>query len=98
VDADTHRQLRPANVIVMQTRDAVPDPNAGITPESILIPVVGSGPAVFFRDGKAQRGTWRQPNQFAPLQFFDRQGRQAAFNPGQTWIEIVPSSSPWSFH
>lgn len=97
VDADTNRQLRPANVIVMQTRDAVADPNAGPTPESILIPVIGSGPAVFFRDGKAQRGIWKQPNQFAPLQFYDRQGHQAAFDPGQTWIEVVPSSSPWSF-
>lgn len=98
VDADTGRQLRPANVIVMQTGNATPDPNAGPTPESILIPVIGKGTAYFFHDGKVQRGMWRQPNQYAPLHFYDARGREAAFNPGQTWIDVVPSSSPWSYH
>jgi len=96
---NTGVQLRPANVVVMQTRDAQPDPNAGPTPESILIPTLGSGTAWFFRDGTVSRGTWHQANQFAPLRFLDRGGRQIAFNPGQTWIEAVPASSKatWSF-
>lgn len=98
VDADTHRPLRPANVIVMETGNASPDTNAGLTPDSILIPMIGKGKAFYFRDGTVQRGTWRQPNQFAPLQFYDQKGHVAAFNPGQTWIEVVPSSSPWSYH
>jgi hypothetical protein len=97
VDADTGKVLRPANVIVMRTGNAVSDPAAGITPESITIPVVGRGQALFFRDGKVLRGTWRLPNKYAPLRFFGKNGRQVAFNPGQTWIEVVPSSSPLSW-
>jgi hypothetical protein len=101
VDAATHQPLRPANVIVMRTGRAVADPFAGPTPESILIPVLGAGTAIYFRDGKVQRGWWHQKDGFAPLRFFDRRGREVAFNPGQTWIEVVPrnsgSSVSWSF-
>lgn len=99
VDPSVGGQLRPSNVVVMLTGDAAPDPNAGITPQSILIPVLGKGQAVFFRDGKVERGSWSQPNQFAPLRFYGARGRLAEFNPGQTWIEVVPASSKatWSF-
>jgi hypothetical protein len=98
IDTNTGKPLRPANVIAVQTGPAVADPNAGPTPESILIPTVGSGPAWYFRDGTVVRGTWQQKNQYAPLRFYDRRGRQVAFNPGQTWVEVVPPSSTWSYH
>lgn len=98
VDAGTRRPLRPSNVIVMRTGGAVADPNAGPTPESILIPTIGSGPAWFFRDGTVVRGSWQQKDEYAPLRFYNLRGRQVAFNPGQTWIEVVPASSPWTFH
>jgi hypothetical protein len=78
----------------METGPATADPFAGITPESILIPNVGRGKALFFRDGKVQRGTWSQPNMNAPLRFYDARGHQVVFNPGQTWIEAVPPGSP----
>lgn len=100
IDANTGTQLHPANVIIMKTGNASPDPAAGPTAQSITIPVIGSGVAWYFRDGKVVRGTWQQANQFAPLRFFDRRGHQVALNPGQTWIEVVPASSTvsWSFH
>ena len=99
VDTDTNKQLAPANVVVMHTNAATADPNAGITPQSILIPVTGSGKATFFRDGKVMQGTWRQHDKFAPLHFFDPHGKPVTFNPGQTWIEVLPTSShaTWSF-
>jgi hypothetical protein len=99
VDANTGRPLRPSNVVVMRTQAAVADPNAGATAESILIPNLGSGSAWYFRDGKVLSGAWQQKDQFAPLRFFDRRGHQVVFNPGQTWIEVVPTGSTvsWSF-
>jgi hypothetical protein len=94
IDQNTRRQISPANVVIMQTGPATSDPYAGPTIGSILIPTVGKGTAWYFRDGTLSRGTWQQTNQNAPLRFYDRGGRQIAFNPGQTWIEVVPPSSP----
>lgn len=94
VDVANGKPIAPSNVIIMRTGQAVPDPNAGITPDSILIPTIGSGQAWFFRDGKVATGTWRQANQNAPLEFFNAHGGQVTFNPGQSWIEVVPPSSP----
>jgi hypothetical protein len=98
VDADTGQMIRPANVIIIRTGPAVADPNAGPTPESILIPLdVGKGRAVYFRDGHIQYGTWSQTNRDAPLRFLDARGRLVGFNPGQTWVEVVPAGSPVSW-
>ncbi|GAC1473199.1 MAG: hypothetical protein PVSMB7_26850 [Chloroflexota bacterium] len=100
VDANSGKVISPSNVIVMQTKNASADPNAGpITPGSILIPTLGRGTAWFFRNGKAQKGVWQQQNVNAPLLFFDAHGAQIALNPGQTWIEAVPSTSSvtWQF-
>lgn len=94
IDANTGHPLKPANVVVLKTGPAVPDPAAGPTPQSILIPVRGSGVAWYFMDGHVQRGTWQKaqdPN--APLRLLDRRGRSVALNPGQTWIDVLPTSS-----
>lgn len=98
VGVATGKQLAPANVIIMRTGAAQADPAAGPTAESITIPNVGSGQAEFFRDGKELSGSWKLPNQNAPLRFYDSRGKEVAFNPGQTWIEVAPPSSPvqWS--
>ncbi len=100
IDAVTKKPLRPANVIVMRTGTAVADAQAGATLESITIPTIGTGPAWYFRDGKVSAGRWQQKDQFAPLRFLDRHGRPVAFNPGQTWIEVLPkySEATWTFH
>lgn len=98
IDAATGKQLTPSNVIVMKTGAATADPAAGPTPQSILIPVLGSGKAIYFRDGKVEYGRWHQANINAPLRFTDNHGHQVAFNPGQSWIEVVPAGSPVSWH
>jgi Protein of unknown function (DUF3048) N-terminal domain/Protein of unknown function (DUF3048) C-terminal domain len=100
IDAATRKPLKPSNVIIMRTAAAVADPNAGPTPESILIPTVGSGVAWYFRDGHVSTGRWHQANVYAPLRFLDKRGHEVAFNPGQTWIEVVPAGSAvsWTFH
>lgn len=95
VDADTRRQLQPSNVVILRTGPAVADANAGPTPQSILIPLAGSGAATYFIDGKVRSGVWRKGLDVnSPLRLLDRKGRPMALNPGQTWIEIMPPSSP----
>lgn len=100
VDALTHKPLRAANVIVLLTGQADSDPAAGITLFSITIPTIGGGTAWYFSDGRVWRGVWQQRDQFAPLRFLGAHGRrQVAFNPGQTWIEVLPKDSTvsWTF-
>jgi hypothetical protein len=98
IDQNTGMPLTPANVVVMQTGPGVSDPFAGPTLQSILIPTLGSGTALYFRDGTVQRGKWQQKDQNAPLRFYDRGGRPVALNPGQTWIEVVPAQSTATWH
>jgi hypothetical protein len=99
IDAVTKKPLRAANIIVMRTGPGVADPQAGPTLYSISIPTIGTGPAWSFRDGTVLQGTWQQKDQFAPLRFFDRHGKEVAFNPGQTWVEVLPeySEATWTF-
>lgn len=97
VDAATGHVLRPANVVVLQTGHPFPDAAAGPTPQSILIPGLDGGRATYFVDGKVRYGWWKQANINAPLRFMDRRGRAIQFNPGQTWIEVAPASSPFTW-
>jgi hypothetical protein len=49
-------------------------------------------------DGHIKKGRWQKgqdPN--SPLRLLDAKGRPEAFNPGQSWIEVLPSSSPASW-
>lgn len=93
IDSNTGRQLRPANVVVMRVGNATPDPAAGTTPQSILIPTLGTGKMWFFADGKVVAGRWQQSDTNAPLRFTTPNGVAIRFNPGQTWIEVLPGSS-----
>ncbi len=54
------------------------------------IATVGDGAARFFQDGKVIEGTWRRAKQDASLRFFNSAGVQVTWNPGQTWVEVLP--------
>ncbi|AUY53790.1 DUF3048 domain-containing protein [Streptomyces sp. CB01881] len=53
-------------------------------------PTVGSGDAVFLRDGAAYRGSWSRPDAAAVTEFGYAGGRMA-FHPGQVWIVLEPA-------
>src|SRR5205807_9091542 len=74
------------------------DQAAGMTVDAVSIPVIGSGRAEYFHDGLVEQGTWRQKDELAPLQLLSRQGKPVLFNPGQTWIEVLPvaSTATWT--
>ncbi len=100
VDAANHQSIRAQNLVVMHTAAGSPDLAAGTTVDAVSIPVVGSGSAEYYRDGRIQHGTWRQKDALAPLQFLNRQGKPEKFNPGQTWIDVLPlhSTATWTSH
>jgi hypothetical protein len=99
-DAITHQPNRAQNIVVLRTGAGTPDTAAGTTVDAVSVPVLGTGTAWYFRDGHVRRGIWRQTDPQAPLQLLNQQGVPVSFNPGQTWIEVLPqgSTASWTFH
>ena len=59
--------------------------------------------ALIFRDGKMYEAYWSTSNQeyerttgkLRPIRFEDAQGEPFAMKPGQTWVELVPTYTPY---
>jgi hypothetical protein len=88
VDPLSRRAVAAANVVVIFTR-VTPDPDP-FTPGAVDIHAVGGGRALYFRDGHLVQGSWQKISDEAPLVLLDPHGQLQPFNPGQTWIEVVP--------
>jgi hypothetical protein len=50
------------------------------------------GPVTVLRDGKAITGTWVRPSIGAPMRLVGADGKTIALQPGETWVEMVPST------
>ena len=77
------------NVVLLAGTDA-----AGThIPETI---VVGQGTGMVASGAMSAPITWQKDNESSPWQFFDASGAPLILNPGQTWVELVPTSGSWS--
>ncbi len=54
--------------------------------------MTGSGPLVVLRNGVAITGTWKRAALDDPTSLIASDGSTIALAPGQTWVEIVPST------
>ena len=52
---------------------------------------VGRGEARVYQDGQEIKGTWEKPSREARTRLYDEAGAEVFFNPGVTWIEVVPT-------
>jgi hypothetical protein len=80
-----------ATNVVVQVVDVSFGPNGGITPRPDL---TGSGKAYVFRDGRMILGRWERPKLDDVTRLFTKDGEEIALAPGQTWVELFPSSLP----
>ena len=94
-DPLSRRQVAPSNVVVLFTA-LTPDPDP-FASDGVNVHTVGTGRALYFRDGHLVRGSWRKAAIAAPLELLDSQRKPQALNPGQTWIEVVPAGAPMSW-
>jgi len=88
------QQLSVSNLIVV----FVPFVRHPTNPKSVEmydVNLLGSGTALFFRDGQEWQGGWRVVDPNRPLQFFGENG-PFALHPGVTWIALVGMSSTFS--
>lgn len=58
----------------------------------ISIQTHGHGKALLFLGSRFYHATWKNKGPGTPTQFYLSNGKQAAFDPGQTWIEVVPNN------
>lgn len=90
VDRESKKQLTSKNVVLIN----MPTTYSG---QYAVMPSVGSGSAVVFRDGTAITGTWSKSAAKEQLQLKDASGKTIALNKGNTWFEIVPVGRPATY-
>lgn len=95
VDAVTNQQIAPTNVVILNATQN-PDP-AGVTAGSIYVQSEGTNTALYFTNGRLTRGIWQKTSVNAPLQLLTTAGTPVALTPGQTWIEVLPSSGALTY-
>jgi hypothetical protein len=54
--------------------------------------LTGSGPLEVFRNGQEVTGTWQRSSLSEPTRLVASGGSTIALQPGETWVELVPSS------
>lgn len=90
-------QLQATNVLVVEVNvRSLPGTDAAGShiPESI---VVGSGDGLVATGGQTAPITWQKDSDSGAWQFLDAAGQPVQLLPGNTWVELVPSSTgSWS--
>jgi hypothetical protein len=61
------------------------------------IETVGEGEAIVFQDGLRIDGTWEKEAKGGRTKFYDSAGVEIKFNPGVTWVEVVPINTEVEF-
>lgn len=92
IDLNNEEQLSAASVIVMGAKHRTLD-NVG----RLDVKLTGTGPALLFQQGKVKKVEWKRDKASDPIRFYD-QGREAAFQQGQTHILIVPDTPSFESH
>ena len=94
-DKVTGAQIAPKNVAVEFTSFSY-----GFTrynESTTHIGTVGSGRALFYIDGQQVEGTWEKADRKSQTVFKDLAGNEIKFDPGQTWIEVIPDGNTVDF-
>jgi hypothetical protein len=92
-DGASGKRISAKNVAVMVTDVS----SAGDGTAHLLYRTTGEGQAVVFQDGVAIEGSWAKPSPGERTRFYDAEGKEIAFNRGQTWIEVLSVGDPLSY-
>ncbi|HEX8098861.1 MAG TPA: DUF3048 domain-containing protein [Actinomycetota bacterium] len=83
--ASTNVVVQVVKLVQTKIKDAAGNPS----PEAISI---GTGKAYILRGGHMTIGTWRRRTVGDLTKFYDRTGKEVHLLPGNTWVELVPST------
>jgi hypothetical protein len=94
---DTGRAITATNVLIQQvevTEGNLVDVLGYHSPEVTL---TGSGKAWILRDGVLIKGRWSRPVMGAVTKFLTRSGEVIPLIPGNTWVELIPTTETVTF-
>ena len=91
-DGASKDQIKAKNVVVLEVEidSSIVDPKNGVVPRTIMI---SGGRAWVFEDGRHVKGTWSKASQTAPIVLLDSTGAPIKLAPGNTWVELMPSTA-----
>lgn len=92
IDRTTEEPVTAANVVVILGEHSYVFRGGGGS-EIIDIDLVGTGEAYLFRDGQVYEVTWSRPTADAVMTLLDADGSPFPFKPGNTWFQVVGTSS-----
>lgn len=89
IDNNTGEQIEAKTIIVQFTGENGPYGEL----KHLVYDTIGSGEALVFQDGQAQKATWEKASRTARTLFFTPAGQEVSLNRGPIWIEVVPARS-----
>ena len=88
-DLNTNTRISASNVAILFAKETGPVDDH----KHLLYANTGSGKAIIFQNGQAIKGTWKKAKKATRTMFYNTQGRQIEFIPGQIWIEMLPAGN-----
>lgn len=88
VDRETRTNIAPANIIVQFVKSKVVDSEGRLE-----ITTISSGKAILLTAGTYSEGTWSKADEKSPTLFRTADGKELTLAPGQTWIQVVPTTA-----
>lgn len=85
-------QVTAVNVVVLRVRVVGSGIYDAAHNEDPFVLAYGSGTAQVLRDGVVETGTWSRPRVEDPFRFVSTAGTPLTLRPGNTWIELVPTT------
>lgn len=86
-DEISKQQLKAMNIIIQKAATKVIDSEGRLE-----IEMVGKGEGYYLTKGEMVEIAWEKKSRKAITRFFDKNGKEIQFNPGITWIQVVPKT------
>lgn len=89
----TQEPIKVANVVIETVHTFTgPWVENSLGAHEVEVVATGSGPATVLRDGRAISGTWYRSSLRSAPRLRDAAGHTIDLTPGETWVELVPST------
>lgn len=88
IDKNTGEQITAKNVVVQFMVAKLKD--AGAAAGRLGMHTIGGDQALIFRDGEVVPGIWKKKYREDRTRFYTPDWQEIEFNPGTTWIEVLP--------